>query len=355
MGRHLLIIGGYREHGGGGIGTFVLELEEQLSDEYDISKYNQTATPIDSFIISVLVILLKLMRFPLTTQPDVVHINTTSDLGFYRDSVYILFISFIWKTPIALRTGGSGFDEFITTDSSVKQWYLRLIFSRVDVLFPLTELQADALATYTNEEKMTILRQVTAVSNYSPVWDNEKIGILFLSSLSDRKGFREFAQAIEDILSDSDIDTSRLTVDIAGDGKHEQLAESLAAEFDAVTYHGYVSGQAKFDLFNHTSIFVLPTHAEGFPNAIIEAMAGGNAIISTDVSGIPGVINEENGLIIEPENEEQLREALRTLISDKTLTTQMGRTNHKTAKKNYTWDHAKTQLLNVYEDVLIPT
>ncbi|MFP9191281.1 glycosyltransferase family 4 protein [Natrialbaceae archaeon A-CW1-1] len=351
MTRELLIIGGYREHGGGGIGTFVHEQEEQLSGYYNIRKHNQTATHVDSTLRKIFLTIYKLSLFIFTSPSDVVHINTTSGKGFYRDSIYILFISYIWRRPIVLRTGGSGFDEFVTTNSFVKSVCLKIVFSNVASILVLTELQYRVLRTYVPIEKVTLFPQATEVDNYAPKY-SQKPHILFLSSLSERKGFHLFANAIDTLFDSNEFSRDEILVSLAGDGEYQEVAEELDTKYECITYHGYVSGQEKYDLLNNASIFILPTHAEGFPNAIIEAMAGGCAIISTTASGIPEIVTEDCGVTIEPGNTDQLFEALVLFLESHEMVEAIGKHNHKKIKENYNWESAREQLLKVYEDAL---
>lgn len=344
----LIIIGG---HGGGGITTIVHEMEDQLSDYYDVQLFNQSAYEKSKFTTKIVWTILRFLKFYRLNKPDLVHINTTSGLGFVRDAAYILYVNLLWRCPIILRTGGSGFDEFITTNSVIKRVFFQLIFSRVSAILVLTNLQHKAVGRYVKDSKIHLFRQVTDISCFSPNWNNSTQHILFLSSLSARKGFPTFVKVIDDLLKDNMMDHSNITISIAGDGEFKSIAKALTETHDCVNFYGYVTGESKFELYNNATIFVLPTQAEGFPNAIIEAMAGGNAIISTDVSGIPELIGEENGIIIQPNNEGHLREAILTMISNDAMVSRMGKNNHQLIREHYTWDEAKERLLQIYQNV----
>ena len=68
-------------------------------------------------------------------------------------------------------------------------------------------------------------------------------------------------------------------------------------------------------------VFVLPTYTEGFPNVILESMACGCAIVTTPVGAIPEMLGDEGGksygLMVEPRNVEQLKNAIEKMLSDK--------------------------------------
>jgi glycosyltransferase involved in cell wall biosynthesis len=75
------------------------------------------------------------------------------------------------------------------------------------------------------------------------------------------------------------------------------------------------------------AVFVLPSRYEGFPNALIEAMAMGCAVVAADCGSGPGEIvrNEIDGLLVPPEDTESLARALRRVLEDATLRTALGK------------------------------
>lgn len=80
------------------------------------------------------------------------------------------------------------------------------------------------------------------------------------------------------------------------------------------------------DILSAIDIFVIPSLAEGLPNSLLEAMSMGKPIIATSIGGIPEVIkNEINGLLVPPRNIESLVEAIKKLIADKHLASEIGK------------------------------
>ena len=81
---------------------------------------------------------------------------------------------------------------------------------------------------------------------------------------------------------------------------------------------GWIDKDKKEKYLRECSIFILPSYNEGMPMSIIEAMAYKNAVISTNVGGIPQVIdNNKNGILIEPGDKKQLYNSIEKLIKDK--------------------------------------
>lgn len=103
---------------------------------------------------------------------------------------------------------------------------------------------------------------------------------------------------------------------IAGDGPEKENLESLARELEAdVLFLGYQADPVP--LYPGFDLYVLPSLAEGSPNALLEAMACGLPSIASRVGGVPEATeNGRTGLLVEPAKPGQLAQALRELAGD---------------------------------------
>jgi glycosyltransferase involved in cell wall biosynthesis len=97
-------------------------------------------------------------------------------------------------------------------------------------------------------------------------------------------------------------------------------------------------------------VFVLPAHAEGLPIAMLEGMAGGNAIVSTTVGSIPEVVDERSGILIEPGDVEGLTDAIGELIASPERTGRMARRNRELIEAEYSWATATDRLEEMYAE-----
>ena len=128
-------------------------------------------------------------------------------------------------------------------------------------------------------------------------------------------------------------------LDIYGEGPErkalEELIENLNVK-DRVTLCGAQKNVK--ELISDAEMFVMSSDYEGFPNALLEAMAIGLPVISTDFStGIASeLIDKENGAVIPVGDEAALTDAMRTLLSDKEKRISMGENNREKCKRFYT-------------------
>lgn len=95
-------------------------------------------------------------------------------------------------------------------------------------------------------------------------------------------------------------------------------------------------------------IFVLLSENEGLPISIIEAMRAGLAIISTNVSGIPELVSNDNGLLIRPDAE-QLAEIL--FNSEKYNWKQMGENSRQLYERKFTFERMKMDYVNMIKSL----
>ena len=175
--------------------------------------------------------------------------------------------------------------------------------------------------------------------------------ILYAGTVNERKGYKDLIKAFAKIAHK--FPTWRLS--IAGNGEIEEgrlLAESLGIG-DRVVFLGWVSGPAKQHAFQDASIFCLPSYAEGFPMAILDAWAYGLPVITTPVGGIPDVAHdEENMLLFNPGDVKSLSHKLELLISDKSLRDKISKASRSFATHEFNQDTINRQLENIYNNLL---
>ena len=128
-------------------------------------------------------------------------------------------------------------------------------------------------------------------------------------------------------------------LDIYGEGPNHA---SLQKQIDELNMHDRITlcGARKDvqSLIADAELFVMSSNYEGFPNALLEAMAIGLPVISTDFpTGIAvELIGEENGLVVPVNDQTALTEAMKCLLLDKERRQKMGETNREKCKAYYT-------------------
>ncbi len=142
---------------------------------------------------------------------------------------------------------------------------------------------------------------------------------------------------------------------MVGTGKdHENLYELVKATEidDFVIFAG--EQHNPFPYYRAASVFVLPSRKEGFPNALLEAMAVGLPVIAANCDTGPSEIlnNGVNGLLIPVENVKALSEAIEKLYHDKALCEKLGKNAKKTIESDYQFKDKMNQFEKILLDLL---
>lgn len=140
---------------------------------------------------------------------------------------------------------------------------------------------------------------------------------------------------------------------IVGDGPLDGQVREWAARFAGrVFVAGAVPHSAVSEYLNAADVFVLPSHREGVPVAILEAMACGLPVVSTSVGGIPEVVMDSvTGYLVEVGDLSALSAKLEQLINEPELRRRMAARARALVHDRFLWRHGAERLEDVYRQV----
>lgn len=144
---------------------------------------------------------------------------------------------------------------------------------------------------------------------------------------------------------------------LIGDGSLRSQLEQLAQVL-GVTETVEFAGQRSdiLEQLQHSMLCVLPSRREGLPNALLEAMACGLPCVATRVAGSEDIIQQGvNGLLVEPEDETALAQALLTALSQPELLQIWGNAARTTVEKSYTLEHIIDLYIDIYVSICSKT
>jgi glycosyltransferase involved in cell wall biosynthesis len=178
------------------------------------------------------------------------------------------------------------------------------------------------------------------------------VRLLFLGWLEREKGVFELIEACRRLAG-----TRRFTLDVAGEGNASDAARGLVAKYDlgqAVRFRGWLRGEQLKQALMAADVLVLPSWAEGLPNAMIEAMAAGLAVVVSSVGAIPELITDhESGLLVEPRNADSLARALDEIIADPVLRENLAREAYRIAVRDFEVEAAVNRLVTEIEGTIV--
>ena len=156
--------------------------------------------------------------------------------------------------------------------------------------------------------------------------DPETTIFSFAGYVSLRKGVFELIDAFRMIAETSDVPSQLV---LCGTGHAEPELRRMVQHHnldDRVHFLGDIHPQKVRDWLRASDVFVLPSHTEGMPNAVMEAMACGLPVISTRVGGLPDAVGDCRGVhLIAPKDVRQLSNEMLLLLHDPALRHRMGK------------------------------
>lgn len=311
MKKKILFVGAFKPSGrnmGGQLFACRSLLDSPLSDEIHWITIDSTAkTNLQRNLFSrtshALWRVVKFILHLLTKRVDSILIFSADRGSFVEKGLMIVFGKIFGKRTILCPRSGLLLHDI--KGSSLWKLLARVIFFFCDYVICQT-------SSWKNFFKQTIgfdeskyieipnwINSASYIENYHhqagrPFHD--PLRVLFLGWITKDKGIFELLQAARRLKEHN------IQFLIAGDGRHVEQAKLEVSRLgldEKVDFLGWVHSDAKNGLLRSSDIFVLPSHYEGLPNSILEAMASGIPVIATDVGGIPDIIvHEVTGFLI---------------------------------------------------------
>jgi len=175
--------------------------------------------------------------------------------------------------------------------------------------------------------------------------------ILFIGRLSYRKGLFDLLECAEVVCQRYDV-----RFILVGKGELEQKIRAIIEKEglqDSIILVGHQNREELVKLYQRATIFVLPSHYEGLPTVLLEAMSCGLPVVATNVSGCPGVVSDgENGILVPPHSPNEIATALSCLLDDEELRVKLGESARRTIEDGYTWDKIAAKIEACYNTAL---
>jgi glycosyltransferase involved in cell wall biosynthesis len=179
---------------------------------------------------------------------------------------------------------------------------------------------------------------------------SESVRLLYAGTWLDQRGIFYIRDALRNVAPQ----IPGLTMTFAGCGvPAEEIQRFFGSELAGrIMVRPVVAAERVQELYAEHDIFLFPSLVEGLPLVLLEAMASGMPVITTDTCGMADVVEREfNGLLIPPANAAAMEEGILRLARSVELRKKLGEAARETMKR-YTWERAARQLEALYRHVL---
>jgi len=180
--------------------------------------------------------------------------------------------------------------------------------------------------------------------------DGDSLQLLYAGTWLDQRGIFYIRDAMRNLAAR----LPRFTMTFAGCGvPPEEIQRFFGAELAGrISIRPVVAAEQMQELYSEHDVFLFPSLMEGLPSVLLEAMATGMPVITTETCGMPDVVeNDYNGLLIPPADARAIEEAILRLAGSVELRGRLGVAARETMKR-YTWERAAKQLEALYMHVL---
>jgi glycosyltransferase involved in cell wall biosynthesis len=247
-----------------------------------------------------------------------------------------------------------------------KKLYINLIEKRIlksaNTLVALTEAEVESYRDLGVKTPAVVIPNAVYADRYQAPADEAlcaSLGItpgdtvvLFMSRLHPIKGVEKLVEAFRRI--SGEFPSVKLV--IAGPDEWSML-ESLSriaseeVKRNQVLFPGMVTGDVKTSLLARADLFALPSDAEGFSMAILEALASATAVLISPGCHFPEVEEAGAGRIVDA-NVDALVVALKQMLSSPEGLVAMGRAGQDLVHRKYTWERVSARMASLYQGIV---
>jgi len=180
--------------------------------------------------------------------------------------------------------------------------------------------------------------------------DGDALRLLYAGTWLDQRGIFYIRDALRNL-------TARLpglTMTFAGCGvPPEEIQRFFGADLASrIIVRPVVAAEHMRELYSEHDIFLFPSLMEGLPSVLLEAMATGMPVLTTETCGMPDVVeNDYNGLLVAPADAKAIEDGIFRLAASVELRKKLGEAARETMKR-YTWERAARQLEELYRRIL---
>jgi glycosyltransferase involved in cell wall biosynthesis len=281
----------------------------------------------------------------------IVHLHVAAFNSFWRKSIFLLVAKSL-RAKVVLHWHSPRLKQFIDANGVGARSYIERIFMAADVVLAASGASVSELTE--------VFRQLRPRVIYNPVDDKirvvppnaieRNVDILFMAALLPEKGIFDLVDAF--VIVREVCPSARLIM--CGTGLDQELRERVASKglAGAVQLPGWISGDDRNTFFGQAAVFCLPSRADTFAMANLDAMAAGLPVVSTFHGGIPEVVQDGvNGLLVPTGDIGELAKKLIVLLKNPPLRVSLGQAGARIARERFSTERMIAELLALYKEL----
>lgn len=300
-------------------------------------------------------------------RPSIVHYHTSRGKAFLKDMLCagLLRRLFRIKMVVHIRSSDSA-TILMSRTARLQRFQIAILQHCCDRVVLLSEnVLDDFVRVFEPEAGHRFRSRCTVLPNFTLLPDayrehasvRDYIRLFYIGNIGREKGIYDTIEAVRRLKDEQTVPFKLVLAGPFNDEREERQIRAKVSDCQLdqiVVFLGTVSGEAKEAAFLEADIFVLPSHSEGIPQSMLEAMAYGLPVVVSSVGGIPEVVQDgTEGRIIRPRDVDGLCQALGDLIKSVECRRRMGAAARHRIAAHYTVDIYMRQLEDLYNSLLV--
>ena len=273
------------------------------------------------------------------------HVHVASRASFWRKCAFMT-LARLAGWPVVFHLHGGGFADFYENAAPSGRRVIRFFLDRAACIVTVSERWSTWVRGVTANRRVVCIPNAVALPRSQPVRREESL-IAFVGRCEESKGILDLLEALAEVR----VAIPEARLECAGDGDLDMLA-NRAVELGVahgVRALGWVDPGCRDRLLARAAVFAFPSHAEGLPMSLLEAMAAGCPVVAASCGGIPDlVVDGVNGLLVPPGDVDALARSLHRLLVDRALAERLGKEARATIARGYTAEAALERLEQLY-------
>ncbi len=342
----------------GGIASVAAQMRRlDFAGRYRLESLANTVSPVESETLFRRVLrhlgqLRMLIATIRRTRARIVHVHTCSGFSLYRSALDMV-VAQLLGCRVILHVHGAAFDKFHAGAGRLLRPVIAWSLARADRVIALSGGWARKLRRMSPRARVVVIENAVESPSVTPTRHHSSAcRFLLLARMDEWKGVDDLLEACAVLASEG----TRFELVLAGPpgtaGDEAVLEEKIRRRglAECVRYVGPVRGERKTELLGWAEVYVQPSHHEGMPLSMLEALAHGLPVVATKVGAVPEVIEDHKcGLLVSPHEPAELARAMGAVVADRKLLTALSREALALSAKRFSTHRFRDDLLSLYD------
>ncbi|MCA0239471.1 MAG: glycosyltransferase family 4 protein [Proteobacteria bacterium] len=278
-----------------------------------------------------------------TARADVLHVMANSGWSWHLFAAPAIWVAAVRRVPVVVNYRGGEAAAFLARSHRLVRWsmrraaalvvpsgFLQQVFGGHAIPALVVPNIVDLSRFRPQADGEAIALHVVVARNLEPIYDNA----------SALRAFALLRKALP-----------QASMTIAGSGPEAAMLERLAHSLgvaDAVRFAGRLDRDEMAALYRSADVMLNPSQVDNMPNSLLEALASGVPIVSTDVGGVPFMVqNGKTALLVPAGDAAAMAAALQRVLAERGLRRQLVDAGLQEVQR-YAWDQVAPLLAGVY-------